>query len=131
MSNSLDAGDRTKRTRNVSELEEDHVSIGSDDSIMNKLFKIRDEEKKRNKHKKDKLPFYFKESLPDPKYALAKNMAAKIPSNIMSPGVEQLQIMVSALYNVEKAKQQQKVCKQQMKKSKKRKTKNLDGVYQR
>lgn len=53
----------TKRT--TAKKEFDDVSIGSDDSVIKKLIQIKAEEKRQHLNKKEKIPFYLKDTLPD------------------------------------------------------------------
>lgn len=71
-----------------------NVSIDSDDSMIAKLIKMKQKEE-LNKKGKAKLPFYLKESLPDPKFMSAKNMALSFPDNVERPSVDKLEIMVA------------------------------------
>lgn len=55
-------------------------------------------------NKKEKMPFYLRESLPDPKQMPVKTLASGFPESIDRPGVEQLQKLVTGLYIQEQGK---------------------------
>jgi len=66
---------------------------------MNRLIKFeKDKEQKAKKKKKQILPFYLVENLPDRKMMPAKIMVSKIPDNVERPSFEKLDIMVNQLY---------------------------------
>lgn len=66
--------------------QDEEASIASDDSIIQKLFQIRQEQ--QGLTKTTRIPFYLKDTLPDKKFSSAKAMAAKIPNSVDRPSAE-------------------------------------------
>jgi hypothetical protein len=54
--------------------------------------------KRKDHHKKERVPFYLKESHPDPSKIEAKNMVMKLPESLDRPSAEIMSIMVDNLF---------------------------------
>lgn len=66
-----------------------------------RLLEKEKEKEKKAKGKKQKIPFYFSESLPDKKLMPMKRMVAKIPDSVERPSAEVMNQMVTHLYKDE------------------------------